>query len=166
MIRSRDDIALLSRSACKGISQVEPLAEANSGYLTFVLQKALRSFVSPLLFVLHRLGTCMLHHGNDLTGNGCLASFAFTMRFSLTPFDLYACACRSSLCPALWAYVETASRPMASRSCSMLDWMHCLWLHLDMAAQTGSTHGIIAATLGQCTSYRGLYASCPWHIMI
>jgi hypothetical protein len=45
----------------------------------------------------------------------------------------------------------------------MPDRMHCFWLHLDMATQTGSTHGIIAATLGQCTSYRGLYTSCPWN---
>jgi hypothetical protein len=75
IICSREDDAFVSRSTCKGTSrskyrsiQIEPL-------LGYVVQTALRSFVSPLLFVLHRLGTCMLHHGNDCLRHG-LASFA------------------------------------------------------------------------------------------
>jgi hypothetical protein len=103
MIRSRDDNDRVTRSTCKGRSQVESLAKQTGDIFAIALQMALRFFVSPLLFVLHRLGTCMLHHGNDLPGNGCLASFAFSIRLSLTPFDLHACACRSCLCPALLA---------------------------------------------------------------
>jgi hypothetical protein len=165
-IRSRDDKALVRRSTCSGISHVQPSAKANNQYPASVFQKALRSFVSPLLFVLHLLSTCMLHHGNDRPRRSCLAYFAFSMRLTLTPFNMYACVCRSCLYPALWASVEIVSRPMASRSCCMSDRLHCFWLLRDMATRTSSTYGITAATLGQCTSYRGLSANCPWQVVI